>query len=358
MTPETPGARSPQIATPVVGASAGKLAAWAWRGVALLGFGLYLWACWAVWKLVEPSVPDEITVDLMVRSITVHEIRHKVLDAASLLVALIPFVLYVEAILVGWEKSSVRRILFARTESIKMDLACLAAGQTPVMQAIGKVLTFGLSAGFGVWIHDALSKAVGFDIGLSAMPEIAQVFVYFWLYTFFDYWTHRIDHTYFFWPLHRYHHSTEDFCVITSLRSHPAAFLGVFIINAPMAILGAPISVMISVNLIVTTIGLLIHSGIDSDWGWFGKWVIQSPNHHRLHHILDYKTHGVGNFAIAPIWDHLFGTYKGEAGPSLAIGVDKPLYRQGWFFFIDLFRDYWDFVKTYGLFVVGKRRID
>ena len=112
-----------------------------------------------------------------------------------------------------------------------------------------------------------------------------------------------------------------------------------------------------SAVLSVMTIGLFIHSGIDSNWGWFGRWIIQSPNHHRLHHILDYKSNGVGHFAIAPIWDHLFGTWKGEADQTLAIGVDTP-YRHGYLFFIDLFRDYYDFVRTYALFAVGKRRID
>lgn len=341
-----------QIATP------SKPLAWLWRSLAFAGFGLYLWALLSVWSLVEPYVPNEIPLSAFGKTVTVHDVQQKIRDSAVLLVALIPFVLYVEAIVVGWQKSSIRRILFARSESIKMDLANLVAGETPFLRVIGKVLTFGLSAGFGVWIHDELSRMAGFNIGLGALPDSAQIFVYFWVYTFFDYWTHRIDHSYFFWPLHRYHHSSEDFCVITSLRQHPAAFLGVFIINAPMAILGAPVSVMISVNLLVTVIGLLIHSGIDSNWGWFGKWVIQSPNHHRLHHIHDYKTNGVGNFAIAPIWDHLFGTYKGEAGADLVIGVDKPKYRQGYIFLFDLFRDYWDFLKTYFMLFTGKRRVD
>ena len=45
----------------------------------------------------------------------------------------------------------------------------------------------------------------------------------------------------------------------------------------PMGILGAPPEVMIYVNVLVTAIGFLIHSKIDADWGWFGRWVIQSP---------------------------------------------------------------------------------
>ncbi len=344
----TPAAETPKLSPRTV---------LALRAVAILCFGLYLWGLFALWGVVEHLMPDELTLKALGRSVTMHDVQRKVRDNAILLLAMIPFVLYLEAVLVGWQKSSIRRIVFERNDSIRMDLAVLAAGTTPIMRAIGVVMTFGLSAGFGVWIHDQLSHLLGFQIGLGALPEAVQIFGYFWLYTFFDYWTHRFDHTYFFWPLHRYHHSTRDFSVITSLRSHPAAFLGVFIINAPMAILGAPVSVMVTVNLVVTTIGLLIHSGIDSNWGWFGRWVIQSPNHHRLHHILDYRLNGVGHFSMAPIWDHLFGTWKGEADQTLEIGVDTP-YRQGYWFIIDLGRDYYDFVRTFALLFVGKRRID
>ncbi|MFV4677350.1 sterol desaturase family protein, partial [Mycobacterium tuberculosis] len=113
---------------------------------------------------------------------------------------------------------------------------------------------------------------------------LVQLPLYFALYTFFDYWTHRIDHGRYFWPLHRYHHAAEDFCVVNSERQHPAQFVGIFIINLPLAVLGANPTVMIYVNVLVSTIGLLIHSRIDSNWGWFGRWVIQSPTHHRLHH--------------------------------------------------------------------------
>ncbi len=325
--------------------------------VAATAFAAYLWGLWSLWGLIAPSIPAEISVHVLGRAVTAHDVPQKIHDSLLLLVAILPFVFFIEAVAVGWGRSSLRRILFDRNDSIRMDLAYLAAGQTPLIPILGKVLTFGLSAAIGVWAHTALVHAFGAEFGLTLLPGFAQVFACFWIYTFFDYWTHRLDHTYFFWPLHRYHHSTRDFCVITSLRSHPAAFTGTFIINVPMAVLGAPVSAMITVNLIVMTIGLLIHSGIDSNWGWLGRWVIQSPNHHRLHHVLDYKTNGVGHFAIAPLWDHLFGTWKGEADQTLAIGVDTP-YRHGYLFVVDLFRDYYDFVRTYALFVVGKRRVD
>ena len=74
---------------------------------------------------------------------------------------------------------------------------------------------------------------------------------------------------------------------------------------------------------------------------WFGRYVIQSPLHHRKHHILEKAQWGT-NYAIMPIWDHLFGTYAAPALPEDPIGVDTA-YNQGFGFWKDLVRDYLDF---------------
>jgi len=96
------------------------------------------------------------------------------------------------------------------------------------------------------------------------------------------------------------------------------------------------------VNLVVLSLGFLIHSRIDSDWGWIGRWVLQSPNHHRLHHILDISLVPAGHFSMAPLWDRLFGTWRGDADQSLAIGVETA-YRHGFWIVPDIARDYLDF---------------
>ncbi len=315
--------------------------------LAVAGLGLYVAGLLWLWHAVEGFIPGEIPLSAFHHTLTLHHIHQKISDNGLLLLLMIPLVLAIEMLVIGWEKSSARRLLLERSPTIRMDLAYVMAGQAQLTSLIGKLMTFGLSVGFGAWIHDRLSALLHADIGLGALPYALQVFGYFWAYTFFDYWTHRLDHSKAFWPLHRFHHSTRDFCVITTLRAHPADFTALFLINLPMAILGAPVEVMITVNLIVTIIGLLIHSSIDSNWGWFGRWVIQSPNHHRLHHILDYRKNGVGHYAMAPIWDHLFGTWKGEADQTLPIGVDEE-YRFGYWFMHDLVRDYVDFWKALG----------
>ena len=213
------------------------------------------------------------------------------------------------------------------------------------MDVVGKLMTLGVSMVSGVWIHDRLAAMLGVPLNLATLPLALQVLAYFFVYTFFDYWTHRLDHSRYFWPIHRYHHAADDFLVVTASRQHPAAFTGIFLINVPMAILGATPAVMIYVNVVTIALGFLIHSRIDSDWGWIGRWVVQSPNHHRLHHVLD-MSEPTGHFAMAPIWDRLFGTWRGDADQTLEIGVDTP-YRHGFWLVPDLLRDYWHFWRGF-----------
>ena len=326
---------------------------WVLRFGALLAYGGYAWLLWTLWRGLEPHISDDLTVKIAGHAVGAHQVREKLFDSGLWLLVILPFVLYLEALVVGWPKAALRRILFERNASIRMDIANIVADQAQVLRIAGRLMTFGLSAAAGTWIHDQIARHTGVSIGLSALPYALQIGGYFFIYTFFDYWTHRLDHTTLFWPLHRYHHSTEDFCVITALRQHPAAFTPVFLINMPMAILGAPVDQMILINLIVTLIGLVIHSGIDSDFGFIGQYVIQSPVHHRLHHILDYKKDGVGHYGLLPLWDRLFGTWKGDANQSLAIGVDEP-YNQGFGFWKDIVRDYLDFGARLFRLVTGK----
>ncbi len=325
---------------------------WVLRSGALLAYGGYAWLMWTLWQAAQPHISDDLTVKLAGHLVGVHNVREKLFDSGLWLLVVLPFVLYLEALVVGWPKAALRRILFERNASIRMDIGCILADQAQLLRVAGRLMTFGLSAAAGIWIHDQIKRYTGLSIGLGALPYALQIGGYFLIYTFFDYWTHRLDHTKLFWPLHRYHHSTEDFCVITALRQHPAAFTPIVLINLPMAILGAPVDQMILINLIVTLIGLVIHSGIDSDFGWIGQYVIQSPVHHRLHHILDYKD-GVGHYGLLPLWDRMFGTWMGDADQSLAIGVDTH-YNQGFGFWKDIARDYIDFWSGWVRLVTGK----
>jgi sterol desaturase/sphingolipid hydroxylase (fatty acid hydroxylase superfamily) len=307
------------------------------RAVIVAGLAGYLAVLAAGWWTAQTLLPDTIPLCLAGRTLSVGAV-HERLNNIALIFVLLPLALWVECMVVGWRRSSARQILLDRTPSVKSDLAVFILGQGYVIDILGRLMMLGASAISGGWIHDWLKAQTGFAVDPSGLPLALQITVFFFVYTFFDYWTHRMDHTPVLWPIHRYHHSARDFAVVTSTRTHAVHFTALFMVNLPLAILGAPPEVMLYVNVLVVSIGFLIHSKIESDWGVFGRWVIQSPNGHRLHHKLD-MSYPTGHFGMAPIWDRLFGTWDEKNGAAVEIGVDTP-YRHGWFVFADLFRDY------------------
>jgi len=311
------------------------------RALLVAGFVVYAAAAGVAWWLALKLIPAELTLTILGKTLHTASV-HDHLNNIFLVFLLLPTALWIECVAVGWEGSSLRQLLVARTPSLNTDLAVFILGQGHVLDIVGRVLMLGASMISGGWIRDAIATATGVNLGPPPVPFALQIPLYFAVYTFFDYWTHRTDHTKFMWPLHRYHHSAEDFGVVTSVRQHPVSFTAIFIVNLPLAVLGAPAEVMIYVNVLVVGIGFLIHSKIDADWGFVGDWLVQSPNHHRAHHKLD-MSRPTGHFAIMPLWDRLFGTwYEDKPDPKLVIGVDTA-YRHGLFVPRDMARDYYHF---------------
>jgi sterol desaturase/sphingolipid hydroxylase (fatty acid hydroxylase superfamily) len=317
---------------------------WAERAIIVAALAVYAGLLGLAWQAGYRLLPDSLTLRVAGHALHVSNVHDRIAGNALVMFFLLPTALWLECLFVGWDGSSLRS-LFRPTASIRTDIAFFLLGQAHMMDIVGKLMMLGASMISGLLLRDWLRATFGFEISVAFLPLALQIGLYFLVYTFFDYWTHRVDHTRYFWPLHRYHHAAHDFCVINATREHPAAFVSIFLINLPLAALGATPAVMIFVNVVTAALGFIIHSRIDSGFGWIGRYLIQSPNHHRLHHKLD-MSHPTGHYSIAPVWDHLFGTWYGDADQSLVIGVDTP-YRHGFWVGRDLVRDYWDFWRGF-----------
>lgn len=289
--------------------------------------------------------PDVVTISLPGLTKTVDGLRARLADVLTFAVFVVPSVVGLELAVTGWSQSSLRRLLIKPTSTAQTDLISFLLGQAQVFGIIGRLLTLGAVIIAAKYIESFLAKWDINPIESTILPFWAQLGIYFFLYTFFDYWSHRLYHTSRFWPLHRFHHAAREFTLLTTFRQHPVDFLGSFVINLPLALLGASAEVLICVSILVTTLGMVIHSNIDSCWGFVGRYIIQSPNHHRLHHVLDFRKVGVGHYGIIPLWDHLFGTWIGDARQDLEIGVDRA-YAFGFGTIQDIARDYLDALKA------------
>jgi sterol desaturase/sphingolipid hydroxylase (fatty acid hydroxylase superfamily) len=320
------------------------------RFLVAVAFAAYAALVAALWWLVASQLPDQLAVSLFGHALHLKNLRDKLLGNASLIAVILPAALWLECAAIGWEKSSARALL-RPTASMKTDLAYFLLDQAHVTGVIGRIMMLGASVISGLALRDWLAARTGFAVDPSGLQLWLQVAIYFHVYSFFDYWAHRLGHTRWFWPLHRYHHAAEEFCVVNGARLHPAGFVGIFLLNIPMPLLGASPEVMIWVNVLTIALGFVIHSRMESGFGWAGRWLVQSPLHHRLHHKLDMTT-PTGFFSMTPLWDRLFGGWSETATPRVAIGVDTP-YRHGLWLLPDLLRDYCDFWKG----LVGRRTI-
>jgi len=313
----------------------------------ILIIGLYSWGVYLGVTWLKTNSPHAVTLDVFGSHITIDDFHERILNNLIFISVIIPGSLFIEAMCCGWARSSLKRLFFTPNKSITADLGLLLADVFLLLPLLKKIMTLGLSVSFGVVLHAKITQWAGFEIGFAVLPGLMILPACFVFMTFCDYWTHRVYHTSPFWPMHRFHHSSTDFCMVTSLKHHPGEFAGLFITAFPMAVLGAPIETMITLGILVPLHGMFTHSNIESDWGWFGKWVLQSPLHHRLHHKLDHDQ-GHKNLGIIPIWDHIFKTYQTPPKEPFEIGV-KQHYNHGLLFGLDILRDYYDFWKNLAL---------
>jgi sterol desaturase/sphingolipid hydroxylase (fatty acid hydroxylase superfamily) len=300
------------------------------------------------WALIN-FVPDQATVSIMGRTLAVHHIHDKLLGNAALALAVVPAVLWLECLVIGWQKSSARALL-RPSRTARTDLSAFVMEQLHITGLVGKVMMLGASVISGEALRAWLAARTGVALDISPLPLALQIPLCFYAYTFFDYWAHRAGHTRLFWPLHRYHHAAQEMVVINGGRLHPAGFVTLFTVNLPLSLMGANVEAVFWANALASLLGLLIHSRLETDFGWIGRYIVQSPRHHRLHHKLDMRE-ATGFFGMAPVWDHLFGGWSERAEPNIEIGVDTQ-YRHGFWVVPDLLRDYRDF----WLGLAGRRR--
>jgi sterol desaturase/sphingolipid hydroxylase (fatty acid hydroxylase superfamily) len=306
----------------------------------LVGFGVYLALLTALLWWLE-TAPRDAIFHWFGRTLGPADVVHRLVRRGLVLCLLLPALMVVELAIVGWSDSSLRQLAVRRTRSARSDLAVFLYWLTPGHTVASTAFSLGVVLIPAPWLHQKLAEAMGVSIELGSWPLPLQVIAFYFVFSFFDYWQHRLDHTPAFWPIHRFHHAAEDFCVLTSVRVHPAVLTSIISCVIPGVLLGmtdAGFFWFLSLNLMIH---YLIHTRINSDFGWVGRWLIQSPLHHRQHHKLD-MTEPTSNYSLVPLWDRMFGTWAAANDPRLPIGVARP-YRHGLWIIPDLLRDYRDF---------------
>ena len=181
-----------------------------------------------------------------------------------------------------------------------------------------------------------LTKGVGLVTYAFALEHLAlvrlsadSVWVWVFAFVFYDfcyYWLHRMGHERnILWAAHSVHHQSEDYNLSTALRQTSTGFLLSWIFYLPMAVLGVPLLVFVSVAALNLLYQFWVHTRHIPKLGWF-EWCFVTPSNHRAHHAQNalYMDRNYGGVFI--IWDRLFGSFQEEDDNEPVIfGVTTPL---------------------------------
>jgi sterol desaturase/sphingolipid hydroxylase (fatty acid hydroxylase superfamily) len=129
----------------------------------------------------------------------------------------------------------------------------------------------------------------------------------------------------FLWRMHRVHHSDRDLDVTTSGRFHLTEMgLSAIFRLGVIALLGASVASVVIFEIVFGLLNQLEHANlrIPEPWETWLRWVVVTPDMHRLHHS-QRKEHTNSNYStIFSWWDRWFGTYQfGDEQRALRIGL-------------------------------------
>lgn len=117
------------------------------------------------------------------------------------------------------------------------------------------------------------------------------------------------------WRLHRMHHADTEIDVTTGLRFHPLEILlSMGIKLAAVMALGPPAVAVLLFEVLLNATALFNHANLrlPATVDRVLRWVIVTPDMHRVHHSVD-RIETDSNFGFnVPWWDRLFGTYRAQ----------------------------------------------
>lgn len=147
---------------------------------------------------------------------------------------------------------------------------------------------------------------------------------------FISFATHWLMHRVpLFWRLHRVHHLDTELDVSSTVRFHPLEFLVTLLPTVAMVVaLGLTPWVLVLYELLDVGVTLFTHANIrlPARVDAALRWLIVTPDLHRVHHSTD-RVETDSNFgAVFPHWDMLLGTYRAaprEPHATMPLGLGE-----------------------------------
>ena len=173
--------------------------------------------------------------------------------------------------------------------------------------------------------------ASGYGLGLLnylTLPVWMQVVAGVLILDVMNYWVHRVMHMNpLLWRLHRIHHTDMDVDFTTGVRHHPFEGIVVLIITtAAIFALGLSPLAVAAYQAGRAGVDVLSHANIRLPSGLdrMLRWVVITPDMHRIHHSADQPETDSNYGTLLPWWDRLFKSYRdapalGQTGMVLGL---------------------------------------
>ena len=132
------------------------------------------------------------------------------------------------------------------------------------------------------------------------------------------------------WRIHRVHHWDIQLDVTSTVRFHPLEFIVTLIPGILVVMLfGLSPWILMLYELLDVSVTLFSHSNIrvPTAIDRVLRYIIVTPDLHRIHHSVDPRETDQNFGAVFPIWDILFGTFRTTSRypqETMPLGLDTP----------------------------------
>lgn len=127
---------------------------------------------------------------------------------------------------------------------------------------------------------------------------------------FLAYWSHRLRHTAQLWPMHRWHHASENLYWFSGNRTTLIDYVW---LAGPSFLTFWLFSLSVTEGIVVVSLYTLANHWAHANLKMgnrYLEWLIITPRFHRLHHS-QAPEHFNSNFGVLfTIWDRIFGTFS------------------------------------------------
>jgi sterol desaturase/sphingolipid hydroxylase (fatty acid hydroxylase superfamily) len=203
------------------------------------------------------------------------------------------------------------RGVYRLSDSIN-DLSCGILDQ--VLEVFVK--TFFFAGYLYLYDHHRLYSAPGDAVWAWVVCLLGVDFLYYW----FHRWSHEAN---LGWAAHIVHHQSEEYNLTVALRQ--GAFQGAFswVFYLPLALLGFPPLMFLTVSSANTLYQFWIHTRLVGRLGPL-EWFLNTPSHHRVHHGRNPQYIDKNHAGSLIIWDRMFGTFATEQDEPV-YGITNPI---------------------------------